>query len=256
MNNKFVCLLAAWASLMPLSALADLTLIGYTMAGAFGMPMSNQERIWVRDNQIRRDYVDRGRGYSQLFDLNKQQVMMIDHAMRRIEKHDLAAMQAKAEVSSPSKDLRLNMESNGQTRPLKHWTCEGHVVHASVPTRLGNEETVFHLKGQLWVASDTAEQAAVKKLIKLTQQNDFFVGIPSTVKVTPAQTQLINEIIRKLASKGLPCGGELEASYEGNGPMANLARRMPTRIGITFQDFSTEPIRPETFVVPAGYSVY
>ncbi|MDD5366564.1 MAG: hypothetical protein PHR30_14600 [Gallionellaceae bacterium] len=255
MKHGLISLVLAGVCLWPMAGRADLTLSGYSAVGAFGMPMSSQERIWIHDSTIRRDFVDRGRYFSQLFDLAKHQVAVIDHASRLIEIHDLKNLQATAEVSAPVNSMKMTMEKTGQVRPMRHWNCEAYNLNASIPTRLGNEETVFHLKGHIWLASDTPEQAAVKNLIKFTRQADFFMGIPAVAKVTPAQSQLFSEIIRRLAPKGLPCSGELETSYDGNGPMANLARRMPTRLNIAFQDFSGEPIRDDMFTLPAGYTI-
>jgi len=253
MKQRLFHLILVAACLATTPARADLTLGGYSAAGAFGMPLSSQERIWIHDHMIRRDYVDRGRFNSHLFDLAKRRVAVIDHASRMIEMHDLNNLQATAEVSAPTSNMKIAMDRTGQTRPLKHWNCEAYNVSASIPTRLGNEETVFHLNGKIWIADNAPEQVEVRNLVKLSKQPDFFLGIPAVAKVTPAQSQLFSEIIRKMAPKGLPCACELEASYEGTGPMANLARRMPTRLNIAFQDFNTEPVKAEVFTLPAGY---
>jgi hypothetical protein len=37
--------------------------------------------------------------------------------------------------------------------------------------------------------------------------------------------------------------------------MANLARKMPTKLGFTFQNYSTDPIAQDAFAIPAGYQV-
>lgn len=254
MTRRFTGLILAAVALGPIHGHADLTLSGYSAAGAFGMPMSSQERIYIHDTQIRRDYVDRGRYFSHLFDLARHRVAVIDHASRQMELHDLNALQAATEVNAPANSMKLAMDATGQVRPLRNWNCAAYRLSASVPTRLGNEETVFHLNGVVWVASDVPEQAEVRHLVKLARQPDFFVGIPAVARITPAQSQLFSEIIRKLAPKGLPCACDLEASYEGSGPMVNLARKMPTRLNIAFQDYSSEAIKPEMFNLPAGYA--
>jgi hypothetical protein len=247
--------LLAATCLWPAFSLADLTLSGYSTIGAFGMPMSSPEQIRIRDNQIRRDYIDQGRMNTQLFDLGRRQLILIDHANRKIETHDLKNMQDTTEANAPISSLKLTIERNGQARPLRHWHCEGYNLTASIPARLGQEETVLHIKGQLWLASNVPEQAEIKALVKLAQRKDFFLGIPAIAKTTPAQTQLFSEIIRRVAPQGMPCAGDLEASYEGSGPMTNLARKMPNRISIAFQNFSGQSIPPELFKPPAGYTI-
>lgn len=233
------------------SAHADLVLTGYSAAG----PLSTQERIWIREGQLRRDFIDRGRAYTHLFDLAKRQVALIDHVSRQVEMHDLKSLQAGAEMGAPASTLKFTLEPTGETRALRHWKCEAHLLTASMPTRLGHEETAFHLNGKVWVARGTPEQAAVKKWVEMAQQRDFFLGIPAAVKATPAQARMLSDLVRELAPRGLPCGGELDARYEGNGPMANLAKRIPARLTLSIQDFNAAPIKPEMFVVPDGYAV-
>lgn len=246
-----VAALLVWPSL----GSADLTLIGYSTAGTATMPMSSQEKIWIRKTTVRRDFVDRGRAYTHMFDLAQRQAAIIDHMARVAEIHDLSAVQAATEVSAPLKDLKMTLEKTGNTMPLKHWKCEEHTLTANMPARLGNEETHFHLKGRLWVAAKVKEQAEVAELTKLAKKPDFFLGIPAVAKVSPAQSAALSEVIRRLAPRGLLCAGEVETNYEGNGPMANLARRIPARLSIAFQDFTKEPIEPDVFSIPAGYQL-
>lgn len=232
---------------------ADLVLSGYSVTTAFNMPLSSQEQIWIRDTSVRRDFMDRGRAYTHLFDLAKKQAVIIDHFTRTAELHDLGALGAATEASAPANGLKLKFEPTGKARPLQNWNCKEFSIAASVPARLGSEEAVFHLKGTAWVAGGVPEEAAIKKLVNETKKPGFFLGIPAVASATPAHARLMNEIIRKLATKGLPCAGEVESSYEGGGPMVNLARKMPSKASVTFQKYSAEPIKPEIFVVPAGY---
>jgi hypothetical protein len=232
---------------------ADLLLQGHSVIGSFGMPMSSQEQIWVSNTSLRRDFMDRGRAYTHLFDLAKKQAVIIDHFTRIAELHDLARLDARTEASAPASGLKLKFEPTGNSKPLLNWSCKEQAIAASMPARLGNEETVFHLKGTVWVASGVPEEAAIKGLVNEAKKPDFFLGIPTMANITPAHARMMSEVIRKLATKGLPCAGELEGSYEGTGPLVNLARKMPSKISVTFQKFSTDAIKPEMFMIPAGY---
>lgn len=246
-------LFAAVLVLAAFPAQADLALTGHSAIDAFGMPLSSQERVWVRGTAVRRDFTDRGRAYTHLFDLSARQAMIVDHFTRTAEVHDLAALDAATEASTPSASLKLRFEPTGNARPLQTWTCREHELEASVPTRLGIEETLFHLKGRIWLARDVPEQAAVRALVDAAVKPDFFLAVPAVARMAPAYSRVMSEILRKLAPQGLPCGGEIAGSHEGSGPMANLARKMPSRVSLNFQQFSAEPIKPELFVLPAGY---
>jgi hypothetical protein len=234
---------------------ADLTMTGHSMAGTVNMPFSSQEKIWIRKTTVRRDFVDRGRAYTHLFDLAQRQAAIVDHATRIAEIHDLSSVQAATEINAPLRGLKMTLKKSGNAKPLKHWKCEEHVLAASMPARLGNEETTFHLAGSLWVASKAKEQSEIRELTKRARKPGFFIGIPAVAKVSPAQAAAISELVRRIVPKGLLCEGTMDMSYEGNGPMANLARRIPARIGVTFQDFSTDPIPQDVFSIPGGYQI-
>lgn len=242
-------------TLAPSPAIADLTLSGYSTIGAFGMPMSGQEQIMIRKTSVRRDFIDRGRAYIHLFDLATRQGVIIDPLFRRAEVYDLNAIKANTEVSAPVDRLKLNIERTGRQHPLRDWTCSEYNLTVSMPAVMGNEETVFNLKGQVWLAERARERAAVKDLIKIAKRPDFFLAIPQIARTMPAQARAVSELIRKLAPMGLPCAGQFDISYEGSGPLANLARKLPTRLGLEFQNYSTNPIPPEAFAIPAGYQI-
>lgn len=239
--------------LFALPAQADLALSGHSVIDAFGTPLSSQERIWVRGTAVRRDFSDRGRAYTQLFDLGTRQVTIVDHFTRTAEVHDLTALDAATETTTPAASLKLRLEPTGNSRRLQNWTCREHVLEASVPTRLGAEETLFHLKGRIWLARDVPEQAAVRSFVAAAARPDFFLAVPAVARVAPAYSRVMSEMLRRLAPEGLPCGGELTGSHEGTGPMATLARKMPSRVSVSFLQFSSEPAKPETFALPAGY---
>lgn len=253
--TRFCRILGALAlfTAAPGSAIADLTLSGYSTIGSFGMPVSSQEQVMIHKTSIRRDFVDRGRAYTHLFDLAKHQAVVLDHLFRRAEVYDLSAIRINTEVSAPVNKLKLTIERTGSERPLRDWICKEYNLTASMPAVMGTEEIIFHLKGQVWIAERTREQAEVKDLVKLAKRPDFFLAIPEIAKIMPAQAKSMSEMVRKLAPKGLPCAGQVDVSYEGNGPLANLAKKMPTQLRVEVQKYSTSPIPSDAFAIPAGY---
>jgi hypothetical protein len=234
---------------------ADLTLTGYSTVGSFGMPMSSQERVMIDGSEVRRDFVDRGRAYTHLFDLGKRTVTVIDHGARTAEIYNLETLRSDVNVKTSENELKLELTPSGRQQSLMKWQCHEYTVKASMPAKLGNEDAIFHMDGKIWLAQGVPEQSQVKRLVKMVREPDFFLAAPSVARMMPAQAEAMNEIIRKMASRGLPCSGEVEVSYEGNGPMASLAKRMPTRLGFTFQSYTTEPVSSDAFAIPRGYLV-
>lgn len=241
--------------LWPLAAGADLTLTGHSTVGSLGTTLAQEERLLIHDNWLRRDFTDRGKAYSHLYDLARRQVVMMDHSFRYVEIYDMAALNTVTQVSAPTEKLDLSVTPTGRKNKLQAWTCVEHAVSSSMPALLGNEWVTFILKGTVWLASGVPEQVSVKALVQAAQDPAFFLAIPTAVRVAPAQARGISEIIRRLAPKGLPCMGEVDFTFEGTGPMANLARKMPSRLGVQYRAYSAEPISKDAFAIPAGYSV-
>lgn len=241
--------------LWPMLAAADLTLTGHSTMGGFGASVAQEDRLLIHDTWLRRDFMDRGKAYTHMFDLAKRQVVVIDHSFRSVEIFDMAALNGATQVSAPAEKLDMNLARTDNKRTLGGWTCVEHIVSARMPALLGVEPVTFVLNGSVWLASGVPEQAAVKALVHASKDPDFFMGLPTAVKFAPTQARGINEMIRRIAPKGLMCGGEIGFTFEGDGPMANLARKMPAKLGIEYRAYSDAPISVEAFVIPAGYRV-
>lgn len=241
--------------LWPTLAAADLTLTGHSTMGGFGTSLAQEDRLLIHDTWLRRDFMDRGKAYTHMYDLANHQVVIIDHSFRSAEIYGMAALNGATQVSAPAEKLEMNVTRTDNKRALGEWSCVEHRLSARMPALLGTEPVTFVLNGTVWLASGVPEQDSVKALVRATKEPDFFVGIPTAVKFAPTQARGISEIVRRLAPKGLVCGGEVDFTFEGDGPLANLARKMPAKLGIEYQAYSDAPISKEVFVIPAGYRV-
>jgi hypothetical protein len=124
-----------------------------------------------------------------------------------------------------------------------------------MPAEIGGEKLSFEMEGTLWLARNTAEQRETAAVLKLMQDPDFFMGIPTLAKTSPVQARGISEAIRRVAPMGLLCSVDVSLKYEGTGRVATLSKKMASRISLTYDDYSTESIPKGTFDVPAGYQV-
>jgi hypothetical protein len=81
------------------------------------------------------------------------------------------------------------------------------------------------------------------------------MGIPALASKSPAQAKGLSEVVKRLAPLGLLCAVDVETRYEGTGRMAELSRKMASRIAVTYEKYSTDPLKPEVFDIPEGYQV-
>ena len=240
---------------LPLPSQADLTLNGRSTVVAMGMQGTGKEKVWLDSTLIRRDMVDRGKAYSNIFDLKAKEVTIIDHSLRQATVYATSSLKQETEASVDSKAIKLEVKPTGRTHTLQKWPCVEHTLSLSMPAEIGGEKLNFEMDGTLWLARNTPEQKETAAVLKLMQDPDFFMGIPALAKTSPVQARGISEAIRRIAPMGLLCSVDVALKYEGTGRIAQLSRKMASRISLTYDDYSNETIPKDAFAVPTGYRV-
>jgi hypothetical protein len=246
-------LASALAALLPLPAGADLVMSGRSSVAAIGLPSIGQERLMLKANQVRRDLIDRGRAYSYLIDLDKRQVSVLDHALRSAEVFTLGG--ARRAKLAGKKPIRISLARAQGEFAIRHWQCLEHSLQAETAAILGTEPATFRLRGSVWLAAKTPEQADMETLGKAADQPNYLLGLPSMAGIPADQAEVVGEVLRQLVGKGMLCALDLEARYAGSGRMAELAGKMATRLTVFYTDFSVQAIADESFTIPAGYRV-
>jgi ribosomal protein L12E/L44/L45/RPP1/RPP2 len=235
-------------------ARADLTLLGRSSVSALGAFTAGQEALMIRGDLMRRDVLDRGRAYSYLFDFKAHRITIIDHALRQAEVVQLdepRALSAKATKAGFDMDL----EKTGRQHAVRHWKCDEHSLRVSMPAELGGERVNFQLAGSVWLAKGTPEQKEMDTFRDAAASPEFLVGLPAVAKITEDQALAIGETMRRLVSQGVLCAFDVQSRYEGAGRMASLSQKVPTRLGLTYDNFRVEALNDHLFTVPAGYEV-
>lgn len=243
------------ALVMPSASQAGLSLNGRSTVVAMGMQGTGREKVWLDNALIRRDMVDRGKAYTNIFDLKAKEVTVIDHSLRQATVYTTASLRQQTDASVDSKAIKLEVKPTGRIHTLQKWPCVEHTLSLAMPAEIGGEKLSFEMEGTLWLARNTPEQKQTATVLKLMQDPDFFMGIPTLAKTSPVQTRGISEAIRRIAPMGLLCSVDVALKYEGTGRIAQLSRKMASRISLTYDDYSSETIPEDAFAVPAGYRV-
>jgi len=241
----------AVASVTP--AGADLTLNGFSSVSALNRPNRSQEALYLKKDRLRRDLTERGRSYTYLYDLRQRELIFIDHLFRQAEVRRLEMGEQKG--ATKGRDLKLDLTPTGRKHDLAPWECIEYQVKASLPGSMGQEQVVVNLDGQVWLAPNTREQRHIDPFIKSIPAQDLFIGVPTQGRAATTQVQGVNEVLRRILRKGMLCAFEIQVDYEGDGPMANLARRMSTRVSLVYESVSETALKDELFEIPAGYQV-
>lgn len=232
---------------------ADLTLNGFSQVSALNHPNRSREALYLKKDRLRRDLTERGRSYTYLYNLKQRELIFIDHLFRQAEVRRLEAGEQKG--APKGKDIKLDLTPTGRKHELTPWECVEHQLKASLPGSMGQEQVVVNLDGQVWLALNTREQRHIDPFIKFIPAQDLFIGVPTQGRAATTQVQGVNEVLRRTLPKGMLCAFDLQVDYEGAGPMANLARRMSTRVSLVFESVSEAALNDELFEIPAGYQV-
>lgn len=236
-------------------ARADLSLVGRSTVHAMGMQGIGQEGLWLSKTQLRRDLVDRGKAYSHLYDLASREITVVDHSLRQATVYTMSSLNQDADARFSSKDLKLDLDPTGRKHQLQGWNCVEHKLRSSMPAEVGGEKVSFAMDGTLWLAKNAPEQRETSAFVKAAQEPDFFMGIPALAKNSPGQAKGMSEVVRRLAPLGLLCAVDVNIRYEGTGRMAELSRKLASRIAVTYDKYSTDALKRDVFDVPKGYRV-
>jgi|GEM_PF-785111 len=245
--------LALLASSLP--ALADLTLHGRSGIISMNRPSLGQETLYIRNQQLRRDINYQGRAFTYLYDIASREIVAIDHFMRQATRHAMApATPATGQRERKRADdgVRVELNATGERRPLQGWQCAEQRLTARVPASLGEESTTVVLEGTLWLAAKTREQSEFDRFLRALGNDDFFMGAPN---LASAQSQAMNETLRRILPRGVLCAVDVEVRYEGGGRLAELGSRMATRVSLAWDRYSTDRIDAAPFAIPEGYRV-
>jgi len=236
--------------LLSSGARADFSLTGRSSVMAMNMTQAGRESLMVKEHRMRRDLTEQGRSYSYLYDLKTREVTLIDHLMRTAEVRTLAS-----HARTAAGNLRFVIKPTGRQTPLGDWICEEFTLAASMPVAWGQETVTVVLEGQVWLDRKASERKELAPFMQVVENEDFFAGVPTPGRAVAPQVKVLNEVGRRLLGRGMVCATDVQFKFEGHGPMADLARRTPTRVGMAYETQTDKDISDTVFAIPAGYSI-
>ncbi len=241
---------AVSAAFLSFGVRADFSLSGRSSVMAMNMTQAGREGLMVKEHWMRRDLTEQGRSYSYLYDLKSKEVTLIDHLMRTAEVRALAS-----HGRAQSSNLHFSIKPMGRQAPLGDWICEEFALSASMPVVWGQETVTVVLDGQVWLDRKATERKELAPFMKVVENEDFIAGVPTPGRAVAPQVKVFNEVGRKLLGRGMVCATDVQFKFEGNGPMADLARRTPTRVGMAYETQTDKDLPDTSFVIPAGYRI-
>ena len=239
---------------MAIPARADVTLKskggGSGVAGAVSGDMTQ----YIKGLKVRTDQTTgKGRETTTIIDMTAKQMIVINHESKEVDVIDMKNLSetlTKAGVS----EVTATLTPTGVTRQIAGQSCTVHDLKVAVPMQMGNMKMMMVMSGPQCLVKNGPGQADFLAFYKAASENGGFLDA-SQAKARPAVAKAMTDMYKKMAELGVPFATEMKMGFEGEGPMADMMKKMGTTITTEVTSVSTSPIATSMFDVPAGYKV-
>jgi FtsP/CotA-like multicopper oxidase with cupredoxin domain len=235
-------------------ARADVTI--KSKGGGSGMvgAMSGDMTQYIKGVKVRIDQTTgKGRDTTTIIDMAARQMITLNHESKEADVIDMAGLGASMEKAGVT-DISVSLTPTSQTRQIAGQTCTVHDLKISVPMQMGNMKMAMLMSGPQCLVKNAPGQADYLAFHKAASENGGFFD-PQQAKTRPAAAKAMTDMYRKMAELGVPYATELTMGFEGQGPMADMMKKMANTITTEVTSVSTSPIAASMFDVPAGYKV-
>jgi len=234
-------------------ARADVTLKSQsTGKGMMGGAMSGDQTQYVKGTRTRSDRTAGGKQTSTIIDASARQMIVLDHDKKQAEVIDMTTIgdsMTKAGVT----DINVSITPTGQTRQVAGSACTVYDVKVSVPM-MANSGMTMTMAGPQCLAKNAPGHADFAAFFKAASEKGFFLD-PQQAKAQPAAAKAMADMQRKMAELGVPLATEMNITMGGDGPMAEMMKKMGSTVTTEVTAISTAAIPDSMFEVPAGYKV-
>jgi hypothetical protein len=233
---------------------ADVTIT--SKGGGTGMvgALSGDLTQYIKGLKIRMDQATgNGRNVTTIIDMAAKQMFVLNHEKKEVDVVDMGSLSASMEKAGVS-DFTVSIKPTGQTRQIAGQSCTVHDLKVAVPMQMGNMKMAMVMSGPHCLVKNAPGQADYAAFYKAASESGGFLD-PQQAKTRPAAAKAMTDMYRKMAELGVPYATEMTIGFEGEGPMADMMKKMANTITTEVTSVSTSPIAASMFDVPAGYKI-
>lgn len=233
-------------------ALADVTLKSKGSGKGMAAGAAGDVTQYLKGPKMRMDQVTGGRNTTTILDLTTRRMLVLDHEKKQAQVVDMAAVgESLAKVGAS--DINVSITPTGQTRTVAGTSCAVHDVKLAVP--MPGPGLTMVMSGPQCLAKNAPGMADFVAFYKAAQKGGLFFDA-AQAKAQPAMAKAMAELQRQMAELGMPLASETTVGMAGGeGPMAEMMKKMSSTITTEVVSISTDPIADSMFEVPAGYAI-
>jgi Domain of unknown function (DUF4412) len=234
-------------------AAADVTIKASSSGKAMGYDADGITTTYIKGGLMRSDVEVRGKSLSTILDVDKKQMIIINHQKKLAEVFDLG--QTAPSMKELDSGTHVEMKATGKSRSVVGLNCDEYAMKVSVATQPVEGETVnVVVSGPVCLSGSAPGVADYRAFYTAVAEKGLFFGDPRSAKAQPGQAHGMTELYHKMASAGIGLATDLAISFEGSGMMASIMERMgKLAFGSEVRSISTDSLPASTFEIPAGY---
>lgn len=238
---------------------AQVTLTSTSTGKALGMQGDGQVVTYVKGNKSRAEATFRGKKTITITDLDARQFIQLNPDKREAEVSDMGEVSTElAKIGLD--DITASVTPNGQTKTIAGFEAAGYDVKIAVPMSGEQGSPMAGMRvvisGPVFVSKDAPGAADYAAYFATMAERGLFLGDPRAAKAQAGNARGMAQAYKLMADAGLPLESVLSISFEGEGMMAAMMRKMGnTTLSNTVTTVSDAPIADDMFTVPAGYKV-
>jgi hypothetical protein len=236
------------------SASADVTIKSNSGGSGMAAAAAGDMTQYIKGTKVRIDQTSGpGRDTSTIIDMQAKQMIVLNHGSKEadvIDMGNLSASLTKAGVT----DVTATINPTTVTRQIAGQTCTVHDLKISVPMQMGNMKMAMVMSGPQCLVKNAPGQADYLAFYKAASENGGFFDAQQA-KTRPEAARAMTDMYRKMAELGVPYATEMRIGFDGEGPMADMMKKMANTITTEVTSVTTASIAPSMFDVPAGYKI-
>jgi hypothetical protein len=236
------------------AAAADVTIKSKSSGSGMAAAAAGDMTQYIKGPKVRIDQTSGpGRDTSTIIDMSAKQMIVLNHGSKEAEMIDMGTLStslAKAGVT----DVTASITPTATTRQIAGQTCTVHDLKISVPMQMGNMKMAMVMSGPQCLVKNAPGQADYLAFYKAAAESGGFFDAQQA-KARPEAAKAMTDMYRKMAELGLPYATEMNIGFAGEGPMADMMKKMGNTITTEVTSVTTDAIAPSLFDVPAGYKI-
>jgi hypothetical protein len=244
----------AMCAVLTASLAADVKITSKTAGKMMGRSIGGDSIQYFKGTKMRTDSVVGGDQTSNIYDVDAQQIIMINHKRKEAEIFPMSEIAANIQKVTDA-DVKVSLTPTPRAKEMLGTSCTEYDLNIAIAfSPVPDQPITIVMSGPAWISKDVPGQADVATFYRAAAEKGFIFGDPRAAKAQPGQAKGMAAMYRAMADAGMPCGSEIEMKFEGQGMMAGMMNRMAgMTMSNTVTAVSTDALPDDTFTVPAGY---